>query len=251
MTGSRSGSPAPGSSAGVSPVGKPDFLQPAYDFGGSLGRQRPPRLPAEIERALAEKTSTRGSVDGLAQTPLSSRASSPRRRTAASPTGTPRGASRSSAGHPAGASSTGAPSSAGSGQAQDLSASSQFGGTGSFPGNPGDPSPNAAGIGELLAAAGEEGGKKQEMLMMGYLPTGDYGGIMSLNKELREQNKRLRAELVSVQVEHERLRMEEQFLRESAVKAGHVPPMPVSPARSKATGHDGFVSTPSGSSKLP
>jgi regulator of replication initiation timing len=55
---------------------------------------------------------------------------------------------------------------------------------------------------------------------MGYLPAEEYGGIMALNKELREQNKRLRAELVNIQVENQKLRMEESFLRESADKAG-------------------------------
>jgi len=78
------------------------------------------------------------------------------------------------------------------------------------------------------------------MFMKGYLPAGDYAGIMSLNEELRGQNKRLRAELISVQVEHERLRMEEMFLRESAVKAGHTPP-PEVPLRSHGVGHAGAV----------
>jgi len=63
------------------------------------------------------------------------------------------------------------------------------------------------------------------MLQKGYLPTEDYVGIMGLNKELREQNKRLRAELISTRVEHERLLAEDAFLRESAQRAGlEVPP---------------------------
>lgn len=62
------------------------------------------------------------------------------------------------------------------------------------------------------------------MMQMGYLPSGEYGGIMALNQELREQNKRLRAELVSVQVENQKLRMEESFLRESALKGDLEPP---------------------------
>jgi len=72
---------------------------------------------------------------------------------------------------------------------------------------------------------------KQDMLAQGYLPMQDYVGIMALNKELREQNKRLRAELVSVRVEHERLIAEEAFLRESAVKAGLQPPHVVDEVR--------------------
>jgi len=64
------------------------------------------------------------------------------------------------------------------------------------------------------------------MLREGYLPSTEFVAIMALNKELREQNKRLHAELVAVRVEHERLRMEEDFLRGSALKAGLEPPPP-------------------------
>lgn len=62
------------------------------------------------------------------------------------------------------------------------------------------------------------------MLEMGYIPAEDYSGIMALHKELVEHNKRLRSELVSAQVEQERLRMEEAFLRESALSAGLLEP---------------------------
>lgn len=59
----------------------------------------------------------------------------------------------------------------------------------------------------------------------GYLPSNMFHGLMELNKELRDANKRLRGELVSVQVENERLRMEERFLRDSAERDGfELPP---------------------------
>merc|ERR1712178_58181 len=65
---------------------------------------------------------------------------------------------------------------------------------------------------------------RQDMLQMGYLPAEEFSGITSLNQELKEQNKRLRAELVAAKVEHQKLRMEEAFLRERAIKADLEPP---------------------------
>lgn len=62
------------------------------------------------------------------------------------------------------------------------------------------------------------------MLSQGYLPMSEYVGIMHLSRELRDQNRTLRAELITVRVEHERLLAEEAFLRESALKAGLDPP---------------------------
>mmetsp|Transcript_57428 Transcript_57428/g.178256 ORF Transcript_57428/g.178256 Transcript_57428/m.178256 type:complete len:235 (+) Transcript_57428:47-751(+) len=200
---------------------KPGFLQPAFDLGTPGGGRRPPRLPADQEHAAPDKgTSIRGTPD-LARppTPLSSRASSPlqRRLAGASPNPsvhTPRGSSR-------GASSTGAPSSAGS------CGFGPLGGTGSLAGTasasrPGTGASRSAGD---TAPLDPEAAKRQEMLEQGYLPTSEYVGIMALNRELREQNKRLHAELVNARVEHERLRMEEGFLRGSALKAGfQLPP---------------------------
>merc|ERR1711971_919976 len=64
-----------------------------------------------------------------------------------------------------------------------------------------------------------------DMMEKGYLPSEMFNGLMELNKELREANKRLRAELVSVQVENERLRMEERFLRDNVQREGlELPP---------------------------
>lgn len=64
----------------------------------------------------------------------------------------------------------------------------------------------------------------------GYLPAEEYFGIMALKKELTERHKRLRGELVALRVEHERLRMDEQFLREAAERAELAPPPEVPPA---------------------
>mmetsp|Transcript_49474 Transcript_49474/g.78287 ORF Transcript_49474/g.78287 Transcript_49474/m.78287 type:complete len:239 (+) Transcript_49474:61-777(+) len=198
---------------------KPLFLQPAYpDLGSSMGRQsqRPPRLPGggELGRCSPDFSpplpTAPKPLDGPSmRSPLSSRASSPRRRiTPASPTsGTPRGSSRA-------ASSTGVPSSAGS-SGHGLSGVGSFTGTGSRPGTAA--SLNEGSLCDLLDNQSLGG---QEMMQMGYLPVEEYGGIMALNKELREQNKRLRAELINIQVENQKLRMEESFLRESASKAG-------------------------------
>jgi len=58
------------------------------------------------------------------------------------------------------------------------------------------------------------------MLQKGYLPAEDYFGIMALNKEYRAQHVKLRAELVNIKVENERLRMEETFLRDGVRQAG-------------------------------
>jgi len=196
---------------------KPGFLQPAYpDLGGSLGsslgRQRPPRLPSGGDapgRGSPELFSAPRALDPQ-KSPHSSRASTPRRRVPSSPSGgerSPRGSSR-------GASSTGAPSSSGS-AGLGLTGTVSPAGTTSRPGTGSDLDPEAA--------------RRQEMLMQGYLPTEDYFGIMSLNNELREQNKRLRAEFVSLQVEHQRLSMEESFLRESVLKASLEPPPEAAP----------------------
>jgi len=84
-----------------------------------------------------------------------------------------------------------------------------------------------------LIAEGGAALAKQEMQQKGYLPADEYVGIMAFNKELREIHKRLRAELVGLQVEHERLRMEEAFLRDSVVQAGLKPP-PEVPALNEA-----------------
>eukprot|EP00418_Pyrodinium_bahamense_P053544 CAMPEP_0179171772 /NCGR_PEP_ID=MMETSP0796-20121207/84688_1 /TAXON_ID=73915 /ORGANISM="Pyrodinium bahamense, Strain pbaha01" /LENGTH=248 /DNA_ID=CAMNT_0020874865 /DNA_START=71 /DNA_END=814 /DNA_ORIENTATION=+ len=196
---------------------KPSFLQPAYDLGVPASR-RPPRPPQDPDHALPEKAGgARSSPDPLRpSTPLSSRASSPlqRRLAGASPNPTattPRGSSS-----PRGASSTGAPSSSGSCGFGGL------GGTGSLAGSLSRPGTGASRSGG--DAADGEAAKRQEMLQQGYLPTQEYVGIMALNKELREQNKRLHAELVTIRVEHERLRMEEGFLRGNALKAGLKPP---------------------------
>lgn len=75
----------------------------------------------------------------------------------------------------------------------------------------------------------------QEMLQKGYLPADQFAGIMSLNRELREQHKRLLAELVSLRVEQERLRMEEGFLRDSMVQAGLTLPTEVPTSSSAAS----------------
>jgi len=48
----------------------------------------------------------------------------------------------------------------------------------------------------------------------------EYGGMMSLSTALRQENKDLRAELVLLRVEHEKLRMEEGFLRDDMCRAG-------------------------------
>merc|ERR1712194_450455 len=69
-----------------------------------------------------------------------------------------------------------------------------------------------------------EDGKTQDMMVQGYLPVQDYTGIMALSKELREHNKQLRSELVTVRVEHERLMAEDDFLRQSALRSGITPP---------------------------
>mmetsp|Transcript_21763 Transcript_21763/g.61778 ORF Transcript_21763/g.61778 Transcript_21763/m.61778 type:complete len:232 (+) Transcript_21763:56-751(+) len=196
---------------------KPGFLQPAYDLHTPGGR-RPPRLPVDPDQAASEKGSAiRGTPDMVRpSTPLSSRASSPlqRRLAGASPNnslGTPRGSSR-------GASSTGAPSSAGS------CGFGPLGGTGSLAGTTSRPGTGASRSGGEAVALDPETAKQLEMLEQGYLPSQEYIGIMALNKELREQNKRLHAELVTLRVEHERLRMEEGFLRGSALKADLQPP---------------------------
>mmetsp|Transcript_119292 Transcript_119292/g.338238 ORF Transcript_119292/g.338238 Transcript_119292/m.338238 type:complete len:136 (-) Transcript_119292:42-449(-) len=76
------------------------------------------------------------------------------------------------------------------------------------------------GTGNLGDSLSSEAFMKQDMLQKGYLPTEEYIGIMAYNKELFTQNKQLRAEFVTIQVEHERLRMEESFLREGVLKAG-------------------------------
>mmetsp|Transcript_14345 Transcript_14345/g.32628 ORF Transcript_14345/g.32628 Transcript_14345/m.32628 type:complete len:241 (-) Transcript_14345:53-775(-) len=219
---------------------RPGFLQPAYDLGTPLGR-RPPRLPSDAEPALPERGgSTRGSPELAAPPPAtphsSSRASSPlqRRLAGASPScSTPRGSSR-------GASPTrGPPSSAGSSGIGGLGCTSGLGGssgslagslsrpgTGFGIGGSGYPSGTQSrpGTGGGDVQLDAESARRLDMLQQGYLPTSEYVGIMALNKELREQNKRLHAELVAVRVEHERLRMEEDFLRGSTLKAGLEPP---------------------------
>mmetsp|Transcript_92232 Transcript_92232/g.176913 ORF Transcript_92232/g.176913 Transcript_92232/m.176913 type:complete len:229 (+) Transcript_92232:74-760(+) len=200
---------------------KPDFLQPAYpDLGSSL--KRPPRPPTAPEPPGPNTGSSRGAIrppEGAPpqRSPLSSRASSPRRRVPQSPVsgGTPRGSSR-------GASSRdGAPSSAGS-----LGVATGLTGTGLN-----DTAGSGGSLSEMLARAAEgpEASSREDLMKLGYLPAGEYAGIMELNKELREQNKRLRAELVNVQVEQQKLRMEDSFLRESALKSGLEPPPEVPP----------------------
>lgn len=79
-------------------------------------------------------------------------------------------------------------------------------------------------------------------MQRGYLPTEDYIGIMRLNKELRDENKQLNGELISVRVENERLRMEDLFLREAMVKAGLIPPNVVKTgATASGSSQDGKV----------
>lgn len=60
--------------------------------------------------------------------------------------------------------------------------------------------------------------------MQGYIPVAEYAGITALNKELFEQNKLLRAELIKAKVAQEELRAEERFLRSRMLSAGLEPP---------------------------
>eukprot|EP00747_Dinoflagellata_sp_TGD_P168131 gnl/TRDRNA2_/TRDRNA2_193825_c0_seq1.p1 gnl/TRDRNA2_/TRDRNA2_193825_c0~~gnl/TRDRNA2_/TRDRNA2_193825_c0_seq1.p1 ORF type:complete len:217 (+),score=40.02 gnl/TRDRNA2_/TRDRNA2_193825_c0_seq1:91-741(+) len=187
---------------------RPDFLQPAFEpaYGAALPlRQRPPKLPAmEASPAKAPDLSL-------------PRAPSPRR--------TPR-----VGGTPPPAAVTGGrtptPPQSGRASPRGQHASPV---PGSAPSSAG-----SAGYGGLSGTASPacgESGKRVEMIEQGYIPSHDFGGIMVLNDALREENKRLRAELVSVQVEHERLCMEEDFLRQQAILAGFEPPPAVETGR--------------------
>lgn len=75
----------------------------------------------------------------------------------------------------------------------------------------------------------DETARRQDMLLKGYLPTEDYIGIMELNKELLEQNKNLRSESIKAKVEHEKLRVDEAFLRGNVLAASLEPPPEVPP----------------------
>ena len=57
-------------------------------------------------------------------------------------------------------------------------------------------------------------------MLQGHIPSSEYVGITALNKELFEQNKLLRAELIKAKVGQEELRAEERFLRSRMHSAG-------------------------------
>jgi len=214
---------------------KPAFLQPAFDLSGSLSsslgrKQRPPRPPPDASGG-AEVLILDGGGDSNRTTPdlilppstpalpSSSRGASPRHRRLHSARGsggatTPRsgGGSRPSSG-----AGGGGPSSS-----RGASASPATGSPSSspLPYEPQQPQQFSVGY-----PTGGGGSSSSSTLPMGdYLPMRDYMGIMELSKELREQNKILRAELISARVESERLIAEEAFLREGAIKAGLQPP---------------------------
>eukprot|EP00931_Biecheleriopsis_adriatica_P070742 TRINITY_DN44533_c0_g1_i1.p1 TRINITY_DN44533_c0_g1~~TRINITY_DN44533_c0_g1_i1.p1 ORF type:complete len:206 (+),score=40.03 TRINITY_DN44533_c0_g1_i1:33-650(+) len=178
---------------------KPDFLQPAFDLAQSPKSHRPPRLPgADGEDGGGYARSSPEPM--VPQPPSSARGTSPSplsRRLCTTGASTPRAVSRGAA-----SSSGGSAGSAGYGGLSSTWGSLGGRTTPSRPGTAGSP----------------------EMLSQGYIPMTEYVGIMALNKELREQNKQLRAELVNVQVSHEALRAEEAFLRSQMLKAGLEPP---------------------------
>ncbi|CAE7338448.1 unnamed protein product [Symbiodinium necroappetens] len=163
---------------------KPGFLCPAYDPASSpVSAGRPPRPPGEDGPA---ESTVRSSPEPPPRAPTSARGASPsplQRRLRPSQ----------------GTSEVSSARSSGTGASQART--------------PASTRPSSAG-----ASVSAE-----EMLMQGYIPSTEYVGIMALNKELREQNKLLRAELVNLKVEQESLRMEESFLR-SQLHAGLEPP---------------------------
>eukprot|EP00927_Polykrikos_kofoidii_P051393 TRINITY_DN45195_c0_g1_i1.p1 TRINITY_DN45195_c0_g1~~TRINITY_DN45195_c0_g1_i1.p1 ORF type:complete len:221 (-),score=35.16 TRINITY_DN45195_c0_g1_i1:185-847(-) len=201
---------------------KPDFLQPAFDLGstaGSLPKQRPPKLPSSLLAENEQFGTSVGSSCGARGSPTPSRGTptmTPPKIQPHAPSSLSRVSSRGLS--PRRASSSGA-----GGGSITPRASSCSDDHSALPNRPA----SSLGVTGSLGSLSDDGGastRKQEMLRQGYLPSEDYIGIMALNKTLREHHKSLRAELVTFQVENERLRMEEAFLRGCVLQAGLTPP---------------------------
>mmetsp|Transcript_107481 Transcript_107481/g.213428 ORF Transcript_107481/g.213428 Transcript_107481/m.213428 type:complete len:207 (+) Transcript_107481:96-716(+) len=194
------GSPSDGQASS-----KPAFLQSPYTLGTSPS-MLPPKLPQDQQEPGSRgspKVTTGGGGPQTPRTPLSARAPSPRHRKHVTPGSSP------SPRHSRGASA---------GPALDCT-SGGLGSTGSLASDVNFVNIERPNTGSSHAVDESEA-KRLEMLEQGYLPTQQYVGIMALNRELREQNKKLHEELVTIRVEHERLRMEEAFLRDCEAKAG-------------------------------